>query len=150
MDPQEGYVSGEIFDDITGLPLSGAKVLLVMAGGINLPSPIVHVTDNRGRYRFTATQGLAAVTIQKEGYIEAYRTFIVQSRNVVFPLDTRLSPAAAAVSFNPIVGANFSLQSNRVGLEIPPSAFSDNCTFSMTEVGFQGLPAPLPSGWAPV
>ena len=148
--PKDGYVAGKAIDTASGQPLTGTIVRLVKAAGSAVTSPLEATADQHGRYGFAAPQGLAAVEVTKEGYISAYREFRVQAETVVKPFDAWLSPIATATPFNPLVGANLSLQDNKIELEIPPSAFSGEFNVSLTRLGYQALPMPLPPGWAPL
>lgn len=149
-DSQPGYVIGQVIDQATGQPLADATVRLVREAGSAVPSAMVTRTDQRGRYRLLSAAGAVALDVGKEGYVSAYRENNVRAAAVAQSLDARLTPISSLTPYNPLVGATLSLQDHAVTVEIPPATFTGEFGLSLTGLGLEALPAPLPIGWAPV
>ncbi len=148
--PGNGFVAGEVHDDTSGLPVPGITVRAVRAGGQPLTPPEETVTDARGRYRFLLPEGDAAFQIIGDGYVTNHREVSVRAGAAVSPWDARMTPLGDGFTLNHAQGGDFSAYEGRVGLHVPPDAFAEDMTLTLTELSGQGLPAPLPPGWTPV
>jgi pimeloyl-ACP methyl ester carboxylesterase len=145
-----GFVVGEVYNDLTGLPLADAGVRLLVSGGV--PNPTVNEvrTDARGRYRISAPAGPAALRLEKDGFTSAHRMVDVVPDLPVYPLDARLTPLADAGAVSPATAST--LRDDVAGIEvrIPAGALPGIEAVTVTNLSGQGLPAPLPLGWSPV
>jgi protocatechuate 3,4-dioxygenase beta subunit len=75
---RSGYLSGEVKENITGLPIEGARLIARVYGGIEeqaslhfVPSPHQVVTDASGRFSFNALPPLGrfSIRISAPGYL---------------------------------------------------------------------------------
>lgn len=148
--PTEGFIVGEVFDDTTGLSVSGALVHVISARGQPPVQPMETTTDDRGRYRFLLPEGEAALEIHKQGYSSCYRELNVQPGTVTYPLDARITPMGTGFPVNRLTGGNIAIYDNQISLYVPPGAFTKNISITLNKLSGQGLPALLPIGWAPV
>jgi hypothetical protein len=143
-----GLVAGEVYDDARGQPLAGALVRVVEAGGQPLDPPLEVATDARGRFSFSLVEGSAYLAIASDGYSGSERALEVLPDEVNAPLDARLTPRASAQAFDPVAGAT--LANGALRLALGPGAFAAPTQIRVTALSEQGLPAPLPPGWAPL
>ncbi|MDF1554056.1 MAG: Ig-like domain-containing protein, partial [Deferrisomatales bacterium] len=148
--PGDGFLVGEVYDDATGLPLEGAAVRVVAARGRALTEPLETHTDGRGRYQFPLPEGAAAVECSRDGYTRGVRDASVLPQAVTEALDIRLTPIRTPIVLNHLTGGSVNADQSQVSLYVPPGAFSVDPVVSVTPLGGQGLPAPLPLGWTPL
>ncbi|MBI5843625.1 MAG: Ig-like domain-containing protein [Deltaproteobacteria bacterium] len=145
-----GFLIGEAYDDATSLPVTGADVIVSMAGGLGLIDPIRTVTDLAGRYSLELSEGLAVLRVIKDGYTISYRSVYVAADAVTEPLDARLTPISPSIEITGLSGGAVSLDNGAVTLTVPAGSFGETRPVSLTRLSAQGLPGPLPLGWTPV
>lgn len=134
-----GFVAGEVYDDATGRALAGVAVQ-VQGGGAT-------TTDGQGGYQLPGS-GLAIVGFTREGYTPAWREVLVPGGRVATPLDVRLRPRSAAAALTVRDGGT--IPNGNATLDVPVASLRADAAVSLTPLGAQALPAPLPLGWAPV
>ena len=170
-EPSTGVVSGEVYNDRTGLPLPEADVSLFTAGGEEYSAQ----SDNRGRFSFTSRSGPARLQIEKQGFTRVERAGIqVPADTGIEVYDARLTPLNdEEISVSSVLGKTFSntfsyvtagfvpvfeetgvdlssLTVSEMTLEIPAGALSQDHDFSITQISPQGLAGMLPGGWSPI
>ena len=147
-----GVLVGTVLSDVTGLPISGASLLV--AGH----SDQADVSDYEGRYAIEVTDAhlfLQASQLAKTGnnllVVPVEREVAVQSGAGTVPVDARLTPLASAVVIDS-TGGSLSATAFSVGvaITIAPGAVSGPTSFHLTPLSGQGLPNLLPLGWSPV
>lgn len=150
-----GYLQGEVYDDHSGLRLSGVTVR-VMSAGTN--REVVSAED--GGYLFELPAGDYQMTLAKAGYTTLYRQLTIRPEQTVTALDARLTALA------PAVAAGYSGRLLSAPLEagpawsgpnvpaltvvLPEGALSESHDAALTPLSSQGLPTPLPRGWSPL
>ena len=82
-----GLLTGEVYDDATGLPVAGASVR-ASVNGVERTT----LTDARGRYGVSLAAGLVRVVIAKRGYTSVERSATVVDRGVAEIIDARVTP----------------------------------------------------------
>ncbi len=144
-----GIVTGEVYDDATGLPLAGASVSLDGADSTNRRYAQATTTDARGRYLLRATAGSAVLHVARIGYTRVDRAVTIAGGVATEAFDARLTPfPGAAAPVSPTLGAT--LTSAGVTLAFAPGTLATATAFEFAAVSAQGLRAPLPAGWSPV
>ncbi len=143
-----GLIVGEVYQDLTGLPIAGATVTLLAADG----APGVEATtDARGRYRLTADPGAARLHIGKAGHTGVERAVTVLADQWVAPLDARLTlidPARTAVPS--VLGGTATNAAGDVSFQVPAGAMNADSEFALTALSSQALAGMPPRGWSPV
>jgi hypothetical protein len=134
-----GFVAGEVYDDATGRALAGVAVQMQGGGATT--------TDGQGAYQLPGT-GVAIVGFTRDGYTPAWREVLVPGGGVATPLDVRLRPRARPIALTSRDGG--AIPSGNATLDVPVASLRSDATVSLTELGAQALPAPLPLGWAPL
>jgi hypothetical protein len=167
----KGVVAGEVYNDTTGLPLSGANVRLFSSWG----ESSVAVTDERGRYSLSARAGYGRLTISKEGFTPVERSnLMILERAGHEAFDARLTPLAAPLpAVSGMLGGKLSapftiiraglvpvlqdagldpasVPAGEIELLIPGGALQGSQSLRLTQIGPQGLQGVLPGGWSPV
>ena len=99
-----GVLTGEVYDDATGLPLEGATVRLTGTDSRGLPYTETTVTDARGRYLLRAAEGQAVVRIGREHWTEVDRPVQIAPSKAIELIDARLTPRAAPVAVSAVSG----------------------------------------------
>jgi RHS repeat-associated protein len=169
-EPSSGVVSGEVYNDRTGLPLAEADVSLFTADGKEYSTQ----SDDRGRFSLIAKSGPSRLYVEKPEYTAVERTGVQvppdSGIEVFDPRLTRVSNKITQVSamlgktfsepfskviagFIPVedTGVNVStVTSGEIILEIPAGTVSQDYEFSITQVSPQGLAGLLPQGWSPL
>jgi PKD repeat protein/methionine-rich copper-binding protein CopC len=138
----DALLTGEAYDDSTGLPFAGASVSVA---GSTAP-PVI--TDARGRYTIRTTAGEIALRIARTGWTTVERTEMVGVGGARDVFDARLTPIAGQPQ--PVAGTAATLQHDGVVVDIPAGAVSSPASLTLTRVSGQGLRGLLPRGWAPV
>lgn len=145
-----GFLVGEVYDDTTGLPVPGATVSAVLAGGKPLAEPAAATSDSRGRYRLLLAEGAAALEINKAGYTSSCRMETVQPKSVTTALNARITPVGNGSPIDRLNGGTVATGDQKISLNVPPGALGEDSSVTLTKLGVQALPAPLPPGWSPV
>jgi len=143
-----GLISGEVYDDATGLPLAGATVALSgqdARGGAYVQTA---VTDVKGRYSIEANQGTGLLWITKTGWSGGVRPASIVTDIATEALDTRVTPLAPARAISAVLGGR--VESSGLSLDIPSAALAENALITLTPISGQGLRGLLPPGWAPI
>ena len=142
-----GVVTGEAFDDATGLPLGGA---LVTASGVDasgIPYAGQLTADARGRFTLRTAAGDLRLRISKPGYTTVNRVVTVAASTAVAMFDARLTPLRAAVPVAGSLGTGIGDDAARLVLAPGSTTMSQ---LAVTPVSQQGLAGRLPFGWSPV
>ncbi len=138
-----GLITGEVYDDATGLPLGGAAVRAVVNGVERTTT-----ADARGRFAIPSAAGMAAIRVTHGGYTVADRRVVVPDRGAVEMVDARLTPTAPAVTIDATLGG--SAGDAQAGATFVPGALAATTSVQVTAIGAQGLRGLLPAGWSPV
>jgi hypothetical protein len=147
--PGEGVLTGEVYDDASGLALPGASIALVGHDAAGTAYAATTQSDARGRYLLRAAAGDAIVRIGKTGWTHVDRPLTIASGAAVELFDARLTPSGAATSaIAPVLGGR--VQAGGASIDVPPGAVAAPTSLTLTAVGPQGLRALLPPGWSPV
>src|SRR5262249_45443728 len=141
----QGVVLAEVYDDSVGLPLAGVAVSVLEVNGKAPASPIKAVSDSHGRVRFDLSEGHAVLEFTKTDFTRAVRTLEVAGNAVNEALDARLRPRGAGRQVNPIAGTT--LTADGIAARFDPGAVTGVQTVTITALGGQALPSPLPLGW---
>ena len=144
-----GLLTGEVYDDRTGLPIEGATVAITGTDVVGTPYDRSTVTDPRGRYSLAAGAGHGLVDISKTGRTRVQRPVDVAAGRVTAVIDARLTelaPLSAPIA--PVIGG----KAGAAGAELTVAAGSlaAEAALGVTSIGQQGLQALLPAGWSPV
>lgn len=141
--PGRALVVGEVYDDTRSQPLAGASV---RAEG----SALVVLTDARGRFALELPEGPTRLLVARAGFTEAQRRLDVPAAGIASPLDARLTPRGSSAPATPDAPIRASSTDRSVEVELPAGALTSAIELRVTSLSEQGLPAPLPPGWAPV
>jgi hypothetical protein len=140
-----GFAAGEVYDDATGRALAGVRVRAL--GGSADPETI---TDAHGAYQLPLASGLAVLGFTRDGYTPAWREVALPGGAVATPLDARLRPRTAAALLTVRDGGNLASAGGVATLDVPIGGLRADAPVTLTDLGAQALPAPLPLGWAPL
>ncbi|MBI5100738.1 MAG: Ig-like domain-containing protein, partial [Nitrospirae bacterium] len=143
------FITGEVYDDTLGLPLSDDEIKLVRINGAQ-PDPMPSgVSDDMGRFglQYQGGAGDAILEISKTGYTKVFRKarLLPNKSQVVF--DARLTPVET-VTVPVSSGAAITLGENV--LSFGPSSFDNDAGISIAPLSGQGPGLRLPTGWSPV
>jgi len=165
----QGVLTGAVYDDSTGLPVPAATVTLALSGQTEQSA----TTDSHGRYAFVADEGSGGLTVTASGYNRVDRapvaTFTGSGHRVA---DARLTPLpTAGTPISAVLGGALSapLTPEKAGVTsamkeagiitvtsgtaivtLPSGAVTADQTFSLIQIGAQGLQGTLPAGWSPL
>ena len=171
-----GVLTGEVYDDGSGLPVEGAGVALTGTDAHGVPYAQATVSDVHGRYVLGATEGAGVLLITKPGWSSASRAFAVAPNKGVTVVDARITPIAAGAPIAALSGGIVSgdrlaflrvwqrevsasedpalglpaLGGPDVLVRVPPGALASNTTLTLTPLSRQSLPGLLPPGWTPL
>jgi PKD repeat protein len=174
--PAAGVVTGEVYDDGSGLAIAGAGVALLGTDGRGLPYTQTTVTDARGRYSMDAAEGSGIVQVTMPGWSSANRAIAISPNKGVTVVDARLTPTAVGTAIDALPGGFVvgdrvtflktwqrevsasedptigqpALGGPDVVLTIPPGALASSATLTLTPLSRQSLPGLLPTGWTPL
>ncbi len=138
-----GLITGEVYDDTTGLPLPGVDVRASINGVARETQ-----TDGRGRFAIPSAAGVAAVRVMRSGFTVVERRLTVPDRGVVEMVDARLTPLAQGVDVEATLGRDVGDAQARA--TFAAGALAANARVQVTALGAQGLRGMLPPGWSPV
>jgi PKD repeat protein len=140
---------GEVYDDTTGLPLAGARVVLVGTDMQGRQYDVQAATDATGAYLLRGWGGQGVVRIARDAWTSVTRPVTLVAGRAVEVFDARLTPLL--VPAGNVAGAlGGRLAAGRAELLIPPGLTGDSSGLRLAEVSGQGLAGPLPPGWSPV
>ncbi|MBL8139973.1 MAG: Ig-like domain-containing protein, partial [Acidobacteria bacterium] len=142
-----GVITGEVFDDTTGLPLGEASIAIEGTDATGAAYAGQTTSDARGRYALRAAPGLAWLRIQKVGFTTSYRAVEIVAARSVEAIDARLTATRPAVPAASAIGAG--LGDDRARLQLFAGATTLQ-QISLTPLSQQGLAGVLPYGWSPV
>jgi len=174
--PGEGVLTGEVYDDGSGLPVEGAIASLHGTDGRGLPYSQTATTDAHGRYILHGTDGSAVVQISKPGWSTVSRATLIKSNTAIEVVDARITAALAGGSIDRLAGGTVTgdlalfldvwqrevsaaedpslgsaaLGAPNVTLAIPPGALTASSDVTLTPLSRQSLPGLLPTGWTPI
>ncbi|MGA1824409.1 MAG: MopE-related protein [bacterium] len=140
VEPESGYICGEVFDARTEVPLEGASIKMADAGQMQ--------TDAQGKFSFpTPNEGVYLILIEKEGYTYAQRQIVVKTSHdfavepvylvPIDPVTANITPENGGVLIN---------STNDVQLHFEPGAVTEAIEVSATRFyDSRELPGDLPS-----
>ncbi|MEA2462924.1 MAG: hypothetical protein QOJ98_671, partial [Acidobacteriota bacterium] len=137
----DGVVVGQVLDDTTGLPVTGARI--AVAGSEQPPVR----SDARGRYTLSAFDSPLTLLVEGEDLTPVERVVDVASGAGTIPVDARLTPLSTRNTVNTTGG---SINRGSIRIVFPAGAFTETARLSLTPLSPQGLPNLLPLGWSPV
>ena len=143
-----GVLSGEVYDDRTGLPLSNVTITLTGNDDDTQPYSAAGITDGRGRYVVRAERGAGVLHIAKAGYTTVDRRVSIVANRAQEVIDARLTSLQPVVTISPVLGG--SAGSPAALLQVPSGAIDGELQVSVTPIGQQGLQGLLPVGWIPL
>ena len=144
-----GLVTGDVYDDRTGLPIEGVTVAIAGTDATGAPYERSAVTDRRGRYSLAVGAGRGLVGVSKAGWTCVQRPVDVTAGQVVDLIDARLTalaPLSAPIA--PVIGGKAGAADAE--LTVPPGGLAAEAALGVTSIGQQGLQGLLPPGWSPV
>ncbi|MBS1817887.1 MAG: PKD domain-containing protein [Acidobacteria bacterium] len=142
-DAAAALIVGEVFDDTTGLPLSGAIASIVGTPGVTAQ------TDARGRFVLPASVGVVRIRVTRAGFTEALRTVSAQSGQVSAMFDARLTPlSTTSTTLTPVLGGRAG--GDQATLDVPAGALQASTAIALTRTGAHALEALTPLGWTPI
>jgi PKD repeat protein len=146
-----GFLRGEVYDDGRSLPLDGARVTPLIAGGVPVPSPQSVDADDRGRFTVGAAAGAALVRVEKDGYTIVERRSTLANGAIDTLLDARLTRVDTRVNqLQSVFGGEATSADNSVALTIPAGSLDQDAALRVTPISAQGLQGLLPTGWSPI
>lgn len=140
------FVSGEVYDNASGLPLSGAQAQQLLPA-VN-PAPVA-TTDATGRFVLPTSSGNVVLRIFRSGYLPVDRAVDATAGGAVVMFDARLQPADSAALEMSSAGATLSNSDGSVQLIVPAGAVAGNMPVKISKRDGQSLPVLLPYGWSP-
>ncbi|MEO8520719.1 MAG: PKD domain-containing protein, partial [Acidobacteriota bacterium] len=143
-----GVLTGEVYDDRTGLPLSNVTITLTGADDDTQPYAATGITDGRGRYVVRAERGVGVLHIAKSGFTSVDRQVSIVASRAQEVIDARLTSLEPSVSISPVLGGFAGPEAARVTL--PSGAIDGELQLSVTPIGQQALQGLLPIGWVPI
>lgn len=167
----QGLITGEVYNDRTGLPLVNAQLNFTTASD----EVVTGQTDQAGRFSLVADSGAGNLVVSAAGFTSVTRPAVLVPDNAgIEVFDARLTPIYApqptasavlgSVLRTPfsLVAAGFipvledkgedpaSAPSADIVVEIPAGACTADYDFTMTQISAQGLRGLLPGGWSPL
>ncbi len=137
------YILGEVFDDASGLPLSSVPVTLIKGGSSSA------VSGSAGTYALPASTGEVVVRIGGSPLSTQWRKADVGSGSLQKIMDARLTSLSGESKTAGTTGATLQFLSGEVSIVVPENCFTADSTISVTKLGPQSLPFPLPYGFSP-
>jgi hypothetical protein len=148
----DGVMTGEVYDDTSGLPVAGATITLtgVDAGGRDYSQSAS--SDSRGRYLLHATEGAGILRVARDGWTRVDRSVDIVANRSINVIDARLTPLTPTTDpISAVLGGTSSGPAgSHLSLSIAPGALTASTAVAVTPIGSQGLQGLLPPGWSPV
>ncbi|HEX9731527.1 MAG TPA: Ig-like domain-containing protein, partial [Thermoanaerobaculia bacterium] len=145
---EESFFSGTVIDEVTGRPLSGARVVVTATGGEATAEPRPEQTTGAdGRFLIAVPAGTHGVTVARPGYTPVFRIVTTVEGLGTEVFDPRLTPASEARAVTAAAGGTVEVEG--ASLDVPAQALAADASVTLTAVGEQGLAALLPYGWTP-
>ncbi len=140
--------TGEVYDDGTGLPVAGARVVLTGTDAQGLAYAAETVTGADGSYVLRATPGQGVIAIDRAGWTCVDRAVSLGAGRVVEVFDARLTrfPAPEGSVTGALGGR---LVAGAAEIDVPPGFTGDASAVRLAVVSGQALHGLLPPGWAP-
>ncbi len=148
--PETGFITGAVYDEAGGLPLSDAAVHVISVNGEAPESPSEGASDISGGWKARTIEGTARIRIEKPGFTRVFRQAATPAGGVVRVKDARLTALSSGQNLEALSGGLFEFKGENARLTVPAGAFSENASLSLTRLSGQGLPHFLPAGWSPV
>lgn len=143
---QAAILTCHIYDDQTGLAISGADFQITEAGGIPQQPPLTYTSNEEGKVSFTLLADSLVFDVVKAGYSTVTRKINI-SGDAGELLDVRLTPLGSPITLSPsqtsaAIDADSTL--SVVG------SIAESIEFQATIISPQGINFPLPLGWSPI
>jgi RHS repeat-associated protein len=145
------FLYGEVFDDATSWPLTGATVTVVAVGGAPAGAGAPRVsTDATGRFELPVEGSPVTVRVDAPGFLSAWRTVVPEPGvgNQLF--DLRLTPVESGAPPSPAPVGSIAATAGVGASPHPESLGTAALTVRVTKVSTQALPDLLPVGWGPL
>ncbi|RLA51346.1 MAG: hypothetical protein DRR42_10635, partial [Gammaproteobacteria bacterium] len=151
-----------VYDDTSGLPITGAIVSVLEAGGENFSGNEANnsnhkLTGERGNFSLALPSGKSTLRISKDGYTHVYRSLHVEDNQASTTFNARLTPLQAPRQIQPYGNNILSLGGTTeltaeggASITIAPTALGETESIYVQPLSGQGLPGPLPLGWSPI
>ena len=143
----EAVVTGEVYDDTTGLSISGASVALLSPDG---PASATTTSDERGRYALGVLAGDVLVRVTKPGWTTVDRPLSVGAGPGAGAVRCAADAARARAAHHLPRARRHPRRQRTCRRSVPPGALGAEAALTLTRVGAQGLRGMLPAGWSPV
>ncbi len=144
-------LTGEVYNDATGLPLAGAQVEVIETNRALSPFVTSTTTDEDGRYRLVTDQASVRLRIHTAGFTTVERAATVPNGSRADFLDARLTPLDGNITeMLAVAGGTLTDNVGAYQLRLEPFALANDTHMQLTPVGGQGLIERLPGGWSPV
>lgn len=140
----QAFLEGEIFDDVTGLPLPGGSVTLVQGGTGQTAA------GGWGAWSLAVPSRQVAVRLSSGGHTDAYRQATLSTGAIGMALDARLTPLSGEQKTLGAAGGPAVFAGGLYTLAAPGGALPDGTQVRVTALSAQGLPFPLPPGFSPL
>ncbi|MDR4506574.1 MAG: Ig-like domain-containing protein [Candidatus Scalindua sp.] len=140
-----GFLTGEVYDDSTGLFLEGANVSIIGEDHSSVN------TDKHGRYSIEMDATVVHLMINKEGFTKVYRSTEVREGLSTTVLDARLTPVDEKQNqINSALGGTATSEDETISLQFAAGALGGDQDIRVTSISGQGLRGRLPLGWTPL
>jgi RHS repeat-associated protein len=135
-------ISGYVFDDATGYPLSGVSAQLNSENSV--------VTEGAGTFSLVSTTPTGVVRLTKDGHTLVERLYSVAIGEGTALFDARLTPLDSQANLIPVAGGIATGDGGRLQVSFAAGSFSETTDERVTSVSPQGLSNLLPFGWSPL
>ena len=146
----DSFVAGTALDAATGRPLDGVRVVATARDGVALVDPKPEVTTAQdGRFLLSLPAGTHELTMAQEGFSPAFRRVTTAADGGVEVYAPRLTPTGAAVTVGSGATTLGPTEGTGSTLDLPAGTLPQGALVTLTDLGEQDLPVPLPYGWSP-